>query len=89
MDASAPARLPDGTHSTTKVPRSDWQFVIPGIHAGYISLGQFETNQKRLADNALGFGEAREKAVPAREGPALLQGRVICGICGERMGSSL
>jgi hypothetical protein len=78
-------RLPDGRLSTIKVPRSDWQFVIPGIHVGYITWEQFEANQKRLADNALGFGKAR-KAGPAREGPALLQGRVICGICGERMG---
>ena len=78
-------RLPDGKHSTTKVPRSEWQFVIPGIHAGYITWEQFEANQKRLAENALGFGGAR-KAGPAREGPALLQGRVLCGVCGERMG---
>lgn len=78
-------RLPDGRHSTRKVPRSEWQFVIPGTHAGYITWEQFEANQKRLAENALGFGKAR-KAGPAREGPALLQGRVLCGICGERMG---
>ena len=78
-------RLPDGKHSTTKVPRSEWPFVIPGIHAGYITWEQFEANQKRLAENALGFGGAR-KAGPAREGPALLQGRVLCGVCGERMG---
>ncbi len=78
-------RLPDGKNSTIKVPRSEWQFVIPGIHAGYISWEQFERNQKRLAENALGFGGTR-KAGPAREGPALLQGRVICGVCGERMG---
>ena len=76
--------LPDGKHSTTKVPRSEWQFVIPDIHAGYITGERFEANQKRLAENALGFGGTR-KAGPAREGPALLQGRVICGICGERM----
>lgn len=77
--------LPDGTHCTMKVPQSEWQFVIPGIHGGYITWEEFETNQKRLAENASGFGKAR-KAGPAREGPALLQGRVICGVCGERMG---
>jgi DNA invertase Pin-like site-specific DNA recombinase len=77
-------RLPNGKQSSTKVPRSQWQFVIPDVHVGYISWQQFEANQKRLADNALGFGGAR-KAGPAREGPALLQGRVLCGICGERM----
>jgi DNA invertase Pin-like site-specific DNA recombinase len=76
--------LPDGKHSTTKVPRSEWQFVIPNVHVGYITWEQFEGNQKRLAENALGVGGAR-KAGPAREGPALLQGRVICGVCGERM----
>jgi hypothetical protein len=76
--------LSDGKHSTTKLPRSEWQFVIPDVYAGYITWAQFEANQKRLADNALGFGAAR-KGGPAREGPALLQGRVLCGICGERM----
>jgi hypothetical protein len=30
------------------------------------------------------FGEDRRSG-PPREGPALLQGRVVCGICGERM----
>ena len=77
--------LPDGKHQTTKVPQSDWQFVMTGVHAGYITWDQFEVNQKRLAENALGFGGNR-KAGPVREGPALLQGRVLCGICGERMG---
>ena len=76
--------LPDGKHSTRKVPQSEWQFVIPNVYVGYISWEQFESNQKRLAENASGFGGAR-KAGPAREGPALLQGRVICGLCGERM----
>lgn len=78
-------RLPDGKHSTTRVPQAEWQFVIPGVHVGYITWEEFEANQERLAENALGFGAVR-KAGPAREGPALLQGRVICGICGERMG---
>jgi DNA invertase Pin-like site-specific DNA recombinase len=77
-------RSPDGKYTTTRVPRSEWQFVIPDVHVGYISWEQFEANQKRLAENALGFGEVRN-AGPAREGPALLQGRVMCGICGERM----
>src|SRR2546426_7940863 len=70
-------------HSST-VARAEWQFVIPDVHVGYISWELFEANQKRLAENALGFGGVR-KAGPAREGPALLQGRVICGVCGERM----
>jgi DNA invertase Pin-like site-specific DNA recombinase len=76
--------LTNGKHCTTKLPRPEWQFVIPDVHAGYITWVQFEANQKRLSENALGFGKARNGG-PAREGPAILQGRVICGVCGERM----
>ena len=38
--------LPDGKHSTTKVPRSEWQFVIPDVHVGYITWEQFEGESK-------------------------------------------
>jgi len=76
---------PDGGISVVKVARADWQFVITGMHQGYIDWEQFEANQRRLADNARAFGGERLSG-PAREGPALLQGRVLCGSCGERMG---
>jgi DNA invertase Pin-like site-specific DNA recombinase len=78
-------RKPDGKYSSVKVPQAKWQYLIRDVHPGYISWEQFETNQKRLAENALGFGSER-KFGPVREGSALLQGRVLCGICGERMG---
>jgi len=68
-----------------KVPQAQWQYLIHDLHPGYISWQRFEANQKRLAENALGFGQER-KFGPVREGSALLQGRVLCGICGERMG---
>ena len=58
---------------------------MPGLHHGYIDWDRFEANQRRLADNARAFGGERRSG-PAREGPALLQGRVLCGLCGERMG---
>jgi DNA invertase Pin-like site-specific DNA recombinase len=74
----------DGKYKVEKIPPSEWQFVVRDLHPGYISWEQFEANQKRLAENALGFGKQR-LAGPAREGPALLQGRVMCGICGGRM----
>ena len=76
---------PDGGTSVVKVARADWQFVMPGMHQGYIDWERFEANQRRLADNARAFGGERRSG-PAREGPALLQGRVLCGLCGERMG---
>src|ERR1700680_2922322 len=76
---------PDGGTSVVKVARADWQFVMPGMHQGYIDWDRFEGNQRRFADNARAFGGERRSG-PAREGPALLQGRVLCGLCGERMG---
>ena len=76
--------LPDGGTSVLKVARADWQFVIPGVHQGYIDWDRFELNQHRLADNARAFA-AERRSGPPREGPALLQGRVLCGLCGERM----
>lgn len=75
---------PDGKSAVANVPQADWQYFIPEMHAGYINWEQFLANQKRLAQNALGYGQERRYG-PAREGPALLQGRVLCGLCGERM----
>ncbi len=77
--------LPEGGTTTMRVPRSEWQFVIPNQHPGYIEWECFEANQVRLADNARAFGGDRLSG-PVREGPALLQGRVLCGLCGSRMG---
>jgi hypothetical protein len=75
----------DGKYTATKLPREEWQFLIRDVHPGYITWDRFEANQKRLAENTLAFAATRTFG-PAREGPALLQGRVLCGICGERMG---
>ena len=67
-----------------KVPREDWQVLIPNAHVGYITREEFEHNQEILHRNAGGFANGRRGSVP-REGAALLQGRVICGHCGARM----
>jgi DNA invertase Pin-like site-specific DNA recombinase len=77
--------LPDGGVVVIKVPRAEWQFVLPGMHPGYIDWDCFEANQRRLTENARAFGMERRSG-PVREGPALLQGRVLCGLCGARMG---
>jgi DNA invertase Pin-like site-specific DNA recombinase len=77
--------LPAGGTTVIQMPQAEWQFVLPGQHRGYIDWDQFEANQRRLADNARAFGGERRSG-PPREGPALLQGRVLCGLCGERMG---
>lgn len=78
-------QLPAGGTAVLKLPREDWQFVMPDRHRGYIDWDRFEANQRRLADNSRAFGSERRTG-PPREGPALLQGSVLCGLCGERMG---
>jgi DNA invertase Pin-like site-specific DNA recombinase len=76
---------PGGGVSQIKVNMAEWRFVIPDMHPGYIDWERFKANQERLANNAQAFGMQR-RAGPVREGRALLQGRVLCGLCGERMG---
>lgn len=73
-----------GKTATRKVSRDDWQVVLPNNHPGYIPWETFESNQTRLLENAQARGEERRQS-PPREGPALLQGLVICGRCGLRM----
>jgi DNA invertase Pin-like site-specific DNA recombinase len=75
---------PDGSVCHRKLPRQDWTTFLPGAHLGYISWEQFEENQKRLRENAQAYSTERKKS-PPREGPALLQGIVLCGTCGDRM----
>lgn len=67
-----------------RLPREEWIALIPGAHPGYISWDEFEENEKRLQENAQANGSERRKS-PPREGPALLQGLVLCGACGGRM----
>ena len=76
--------LPGGKRASITVPREEWISFIPGAHPGYITLGQWEANIARLAANAAAHGRDRA-AGPPREGPALLQGIIICGRCGGRM----
>jgi DNA invertase Pin-like site-specific DNA recombinase len=66
------------------VPREEWEVLIRGAHAGYIDWDEYEQNQRRLRDNCQAYGEDRHRS-PPREGPALLQGLLMCGRCGKRM----
>jgi hypothetical protein len=74
---------PNGGASYTRLPREQWT-LLKNAHPGYISWEQYEENLRRLQENAQAIGADRRKS-PPREGPALLQGLVICGICGSRM----
>ncbi len=77
-------RQPDGRTRHSLQPREAWTALIPGAHPGYLTWAQYEDNLARLAECAQARGEDR-RASPPREGPALLQGLVICGQCGKRM----
>lgn len=77
-------RSPDGQVRYQKLPPEEWTVLIPGAHDGYISWEEYQANQKRLADNAAAYGR-KDRKTPPREGPALLQGIVVCGLCGKRM----
>jgi len=75
---------PNGTIHFQNLPPEEWTAFIPGAHPGYITWEQFEANQRKLQENAQAYGADRKKS-PPREGPALLQGIVLCGRCGKRM----
>jgi DNA invertase Pin-like site-specific DNA recombinase len=77
-------KRPGGTVEIEMLPRDEWTVLLHDAHPGYISWEQFETNLRRLRDNAQAHGADRRKS-PPREGPALLQGLAICGVCGRRM----
>ena len=74
----------DGHCRIVAVPQQQWQTLIPGAHAGYLSWEDYQQNQTRLHDSAQAMGSDRRRS-PAREGPALLQGLILCGRCGQRM----
>lgn len=75
---------PQGRWHCVSLPREQWPVLIQEAHAGYISWEEFEENQKRLHHNQQARAVERQSG-PPREGPALLQGLVICGKCGRRM----
>ncbi|MBL7224407.1 MAG: recombinase family protein, partial [Candidatus Brocadiae bacterium] len=77
-------KRPDGGCTHTKLPREHWHTLIPNAHEGYIPWTEYEDNQRRLRESAHAQGLDRRKS-PPREGPALLQGLVVCGVCGKRM----
>jgi hypothetical protein len=65
------------------VPQEQWKVLIKDAHPGYITWETFEENQQRLRQNQQ--ASAQQRASPPREGPALLQGLVLCAVCGRRM----
>jgi DNA invertase Pin-like site-specific DNA recombinase len=74
-------RTIDGKRTVRARVNDDWLACIPDAHPGYISWEQHQENLKILKANGHGYDAARA-SIP-REGPALLQGRAVCGQCGR------
>ena len=77
-------KLPDGRAIFERLPRDEWIALIRDAHPGYITWNDFERNLAQLRQNSAAHGQDRRRS-PPREGPALLQGILICGRCGGRM----
>ena len=74
----------DGGMLSEQLPREEWHTLLVGAHPGYITWEEYEQNQRQLRANAQAYGADR-RTTPPREGPALLQGLVICSVCGYSM----
>lgn len=76
-------RHANGRERRIRLPREQWGVLIKDVHEGYISWEKYEKNQKQLRS----WSQAKSgmHKSPPREGCALLQGLVICGVCGKRM----
>jgi len=73
-----------GRRSPERRPIGEWTVLIQDTHPGYITWEQYMEHQQRMERNT-GPMQRHSGKTPAREGPALLQGRALCGICGCRM----
>jgi DNA invertase Pin-like site-specific DNA recombinase len=77
-------RQADGGKHQVRRPQEDWDTLIPDAHPGYISWPQYQDNQRILHACAQAYGQDRRHGPPG-QGPTLLQGLVVCGVCGRRM----
>jgi DNA invertase Pin-like site-specific DNA recombinase len=77
-------KQPDGRERHERLPREHWHVLIPDAHPAYISWQEYERIEQQLRASAQTLGFERAGGSP-REGPALLQGRIVCGLCGSRM----
>ena len=76
-------RRPGGGVEHRRLAREEWTVLLRDAHPGYITWERFEENELQLRNNAQSY-EAKRRS-PPREGPALLQGLAICGVCGRSM----
>jgi DNA invertase Pin-like site-specific DNA recombinase len=60
--------------------QDQWLALIPDSHDGYTSWPQFERVQRMISDNVIGSGTGA-----AKQGAALLAGRLRCRRCGRKL----
>jgi len=75
---------PDGTFLTRirQAPLESWIVLIRDHHEGYISWETYIHHKEMLEQNRT---NGQILPGPAREGHALLQGLLLCGVCGRRV----
>ena len=78
-------KRPDGSVQHTKLPMDQWLVCIPDAHVGYIDWDQYLRNQEIMRTNGASFLRGAARHPSPRKGAALLQSRIICGLCGHRM----
>ncbi len=77
---------PDGAlrKRRRKLPRDQWEVLIPDHHPGFIDWDTYLANQGRIGSNTR--PQASQPGTGAvREGSALLQGLATCGSCGRKL----
>ena len=74
---------PEGASTARELPIEQWHALIPDAHPAYISWEDYKRNRHQLETNTQ--SPARKPGSPPREGSALLQGLVVCGLCGRQM----
>jgi Recombinase zinc beta ribbon domain/Recombinase len=74
----------NGRITYESLPEDQWSVLLREAHPGYITWEEYQENLRRLRESAQAHGGDRRRS-PPREGPALLQGLVLCGVCGRRM----
>ena len=77
---------PDGAlrKRRRKLPRDQWEVLIPDHHSGFTDWDTYLANQARIGSNTR--PQASQPGTGAvREGCALLQGLATCGTCGRKL----
>jgi len=77
-------RRPTGRGGYKPQPQEKWHTLILDAHPGYVSWQQYQDHLQTLHFCGRAHGQNRRHSPPG-QGPALLQGLVVCGICGRRM----